>query len=338
MKHIVDKLLSGFNLNGNESRNLMLSIGNAELNEIEISAVITAYRMREITIEELRGFRSALLALSIQPQVCCEDAIDMCGTGGDNFNSFNISTAAAFVVASAGGKVMKHGNYGVSSISGSSNVLEQMGYSFTTDSSSLQRTLDRSGICFLHAPLFHPALKHVASVRRSLGVRTFFNMLGPLVNPAQPRYCLTGLYSLELMRKYNYLLQDEDVKYTLVHSEDGCDEISLTAPFRIVTKYSEKVFMPEDMGMPAVSKSAIYGGDTLQSAVNIFKDVLTGNGTASQNNVVAVNAGFALHSLGISVSVRDGIDWSLEILREGRAAQTLKRFLSESKPVLVSTL
>jgi anthranilate phosphoribosyltransferase len=337
MKHIIDKLLSGFNLNGSESRQLMLSIGSAELSEVHISAVITAYRMREITIEELRGFRNALLELSIQPKLSSEDAIDMCGTGGDNFNSFNISTAAAFVVANAGGKVIKHGNYGVSSISGSSNVLEQLGYSFTTDSSALQRSLDKTGICFLHAPLFHPALKHAASVRRSLGVRTFFNMLGPLVNPAQPQYCLTGLYSLELMRKYNYLLQDENVKYTLVHSEDGCDEISLTAPFRIVTKYSEKVLMPEDMGMPAVTRSAIYGGDTLQSAVKIFTDVLSGKGTASQNNVVAVNAGFALQLSGLAASERDGIDRALEILREGRAAQTLKRFLTDGKPVLIST-
>jgi len=327
MRSKLEKLLSQEVLSQEEAYSLLCSVGSGEANSAQMAAFMSVYRLREITLDELRGFRSALLELALPGKIEAQNAIDLCGTGGDGRNSFNISTLSCFVVAACGGRVIKHGNYGVSSVSGSSTVLEKLGYKFTNDSSELNRSLENSGVCFLHAPLFHTALKHVAGTRKELGTRTFFNMLGPLVNPAQPSHRLTGVFSNELLRKYHYLLQETDEKYTLVHSDDGFDEISLTAPFRVVTNQFQKVYSATEIGLERIAPEDLCGGNTADEAAEVFVSVLNGKGTSAQNSVVAANSGAALFTLGIVNSLTDGIALALEGLISGKAKSRFKTFI-----------
>src|SRR5690606_12814694 len=260
----------------------------------QIAACMTAYGMRSIRVEELGGFRDAMYDLCLKMDFDGYDLIDMCGTGGDGKNTFNISTLASFVVAGAGYKVAKHGNVGVSSGCGSSNVMEYLGYQFTNDKPTLQRQLDEANICFLHAPLFHPAMKTVAPIRRALGVKTFFNMLGPLTNPANPRFQSVGVFSLELARLYGYLYQNTDKQYSIIHALDGYDDISLTGDFKVITKQGEHYFTVEDLGFTPVRAEELAGGDNVEEAAKIFKTIIEGKGNDTQNNVVLTNAAFAI--------------------------------------------
>ncbi len=328
MKAALEKLFNHESLTAAEASDILRSIGNGEVNAAQTAAFMSVYRLREITLEELRGFRSALLELALPVKLDAQNAIDLCGTGGDGRNSFNISTLSCFVVAACGGRVIKHGNYGVSSVSGSSTVLEKLGYKFTNDSSELNRSLETSGVCFLHAPLFHTALKHVAGTRKELGTRTFFNMLGPLVNPARPSHRLTGVFSNELLRKYQYLLQETEEKYTLVHSDDGFDEISLTAPFRIVTNQFQKVYSAGEIGLERITPEDLFGGHTADEASEVFVSILNGKGTIAQNNVVAANSGAALFTLGIANSLTDGIALAQEALTSGNAKERFNSFIN----------
>lgn len=333
MRAKLEKLLSREALSQEEAYSLLCSVGSGKANSAQLAAFMLVYRLREITLGELRGFRSALLELAVPVNIDSRNAIDLCGTGGDGRNSFNISTLSCFVVAACGGRVVKHGNYGVSSISGSSTVLENLGYRFTNDSSSLERSLEESGVCFLHAPLFHPALKHVAEPRKELGTRTFFNMLGPLVNPATPAYRLTGVFSNELLRKYQYLLQETNEIYTLVHSDDGYDEISLTAPVKVVTNVASKVYSPREFGLSRVNESELSGGSTAKEATGIFLNILEGNGTPAQNNVVAVNSAAALLTLGKVDSISSGVEIARDALVSGKAKSQFKKFMEAALPV-----
>jgi anthranilate phosphoribosyltransferase len=327
MKTKLNQLLSQEVLSREEAYSILCSIGSGEVNSAQMAAFMSVYRLREITLDELRGFRTALLELALPVNLDSDNAIDLCGTGGDGRNSFNISTLSCFVVAACGGRVIKHGNYGVSSVSGSSTVLEKLGYKFTSDSSSLARSLDESGVCFLHAPLFHTALKHVAETRKNLGTRTFFNMLGPLVNPAKPSHRLTGVFSNELLRKYQYLLQETNEVYTLVHSDDGFDEISLTAPVKLVTNFAGKVYSPREFGLDKLSADQLFGGHTADEAAKIFRNILEGNGTKAQNDVVAVNSAAALFTLGKADSIQSGIQLAQEALLSGRAKTQFNKFM-----------
>src|SRR4051812_45334406 len=220
MKKILSHLFENKSFTREEAHRILISIARGEYNSSQIAAFVTAYGMRNITVQELQGFRDAMLDLCIKLDFSDYELIDLCGTGGDGKDTFNISTLASFIVAGAGYKVAKHGNYGVSSGCGSSNVMEYLGYQFTNDESKLNSSLDKAGICFLHAPLFHPAMKNVAPVRRELGVKTFFNMLGPLVNPAKPNNQIVGVYNLELARLYAYLYQKSEVNYTILNALD----------------------------------------------------------------------------------------------------------------------
>ena len=230
------------------AKEVLVNIGKGIYNEHEITAFMTVYLMRSITIDELQGFRDALLELCVPVDFNEFDTIDIVGTGGDGKNTFNISTLSCFIVAGTGQKVAKHGNYGASSISGASNVMEQMGYKFKNDNDRLKKEIDEANICFLHAPLFHPALKTVGPIRKNLAMRTFFNMLGPMVNPSHPKYQLVGVFSLEMARIYNYLLQQTEKSFTIIHSLDGYDEISLTNDTKVITNEGERVMTPEQLG------------------------------------------------------------------------------------------
>ena len=294
MREILNHLFEHKTLNRMEAERVLTSIAKGIYSESEIAAFLTVYLMRSITVDELTGFRDALLNLCIRIDLSEFEPMDVCGTGGDGKDTFNISTLSAFILAGAGIKVAKHGNYGVSSICGSSNILEHFGYKFSTDNDKLKNEIDRSGICFLHAPLFNPAMKNVVPVRRALKIKTFFNMLGPMVNPSFPAKQLIGVYSLELARLYNYLYQQSATKYMIVFSFDGYDEVSLTSGFKYILNGVEQIVSPEIMNYNRVLQSELNGGKSIQEAADLFMKVLKGEGTTAQNNVVTVNAQMAL--------------------------------------------
>ncbi|MBL7700244.1 MAG: anthranilate phosphoribosyltransferase, partial [Chitinophagaceae bacterium] len=298
MKKVLQYLFEHKTLPKEEAKEVLLNISKGMYSDAEISSFITVYLMRSITIAELEGFRDALLELCLKVDLNGHSVMDIVGTGGDGKNTFNISTLACFIVAGTGQKVAKHGNYGATSISGASNVMEKMGYKFKTDNNLLKKEIEEANICFLHAPVFHPALKTVGPIRKSLGVRTFFNMLGPMVNPASPSFQLVGVYNLEMARIYNYLLQQTGRSFTIIHGLDGYDEISLTNDTKVITAKGEKIMTPEQLGKRLVDANDIQGGNTADDAAKLFLTILRGKGTWAQNAVVIANAAMALNCTG----------------------------------------
>lgn len=319
MKDILNQLIEHKTLSQDYAREVLKNLATGSYNQSQIAAFMTVYLMRSITVEELRGFREAMMELCIPVEIAEYDAMDLCGTGGDGKDTFNISTLASFIVAGAGQNVAKHGNTGVSSICGSSNLLAYFGYEFTNDISEIRRSLDEAGLCFLHAPLFHPAMKNVAPIRKELGVKTFFNMLGPMVNPSFPRKQLVGVFSLELARLYAYLYQEMEGKFSILHALDGYDEISLTGPFKMISDKGEKLFHPENIGLNRISSESIAGGTTIQESAKIFENVLKGRGTESQNSVVIANAAAALVTAREGLSFIDAVALAEEVLLSGKA-------------------
>jgi anthranilate phosphoribosyltransferase len=328
MKSILNRLFAHQTLSREEARQVMLDIAGGKYNETEIASFMTVYLMRSITIPELQGFREGLLEMAVHTDLGEYKAMDIVGTGGDGKNTFNISTLAAFVVAGAGKKVAKHGNYGASSVSGASNVMESLGYKFSNNNDKLKTEIEETNFTFLHAPLFHPALKTVAQSRKNLGFRTFFNMLGPLVNPAKPQYQLVGVYSMEMARIYTYMLQQEGKPFTIIHSLDGYDEISLTSDTRVITSVGDQVLSAERLGKRMVSPSDIYGGSTPEEAASMFMKILRGEGTWAQNAVVIANAALALHSTGTFSSYDDAYYTAADSLEGGEAFRTFQKLIS----------
>ncbi|GGG29744.1 anthranilate phosphoribosyltransferase [Dokdonia pacifica] len=330
MKKILNRLIQHDVLSKKESREILVNISEGKYNPSQIAAFLTVYMMRSITVEELEGFRDALLDLCLSVDFSDYNTIDLCGTGGDGKDTFNISTLSSFVTAGAGAHVTKHGNYGVSSVSGSSNVMEYLGIKFSNDKDFLKRSMDEAGMCVLHAPLFHPAMKNVAPIRRELGVKTFFNMLGPMVNPAFPKNQLVGVFNLELARMYGYLYQKGNKNFTILHALDGYDEISLTGPTKTITNLTETMLTPADFGVAAHTQQDIYGGDSVEASAKIFVDVISGKGTAPQNNVVCANAGMAIATVK-GLSPKEGFEQAKESLLSGKALEKLKKLQELSK-------
>ncbi len=328
MRDTLEKLFSHNTLSREEAKKTLSSISQGEYDNYQVAAFLATFRVRGITVEELSGFRDALLELCLPIDLSPFDPIDLCGTGGDGKDTFNISTLSSFVTAGAGIKVAKHGNYAVSSSCGSSNVMEHLGYTFTADADTLKKQIETAGICFLHAPLFHPAMKAVAPIRRAMGVRTFFNMLGPMVNPSRPKKQLVGVFSLELLRFYQYIYQDTDIQYRIVHSLDGYDEISLTGEVKVLGPEEEKVLSPVDLGSIALSPADIYGGETIEEAVSIFTKILDGKGTYAQNAVVIANSGMAISCAKPQLGLAGSMALAQESLESGKAKNTLKKLLS----------
>jgi anthranilate phosphoribosyltransferase len=327
MKEILQRLTSYLTLEREEAKEVLKKITRGEFNNSQVSAFITVYMMRMITVQELAGFRDALLDLCIATDLGMPDTIDLCGTGGDGMNTFNISTLSSFVVAGAGGKVAKHGNYGVSSSCGSSNVLEFLGYKFTNDQNILRRQIEKAGICFLHAPLFHPAMKTVGPLRRELSVKTFFNLLGPMVNPSFPPNQIVGVWSLETARLYNYIYQQTTKNYTILFSLDGYDEISLTGEFKLISNQEEELLSPEKIGMQRIIPEDIQGGKTIEESVRIFMEIMNGNGTGAQNSVVIANSGMAIRKLNPGKSLSTCFGMAGDSLFGGKALKSLKLLL-----------
>ncbi|MBT7850165.1 MAG: anthranilate phosphoribosyltransferase [Flavobacteriaceae bacterium] len=327
MKHVLNRLINHETISAEEAKQILINISKDAYNQSQIAAFLTVFMMRTVTLEELKGFRDALLELCIPVDLSAYNPIDLCGTGGDGKDTFNISTLSSFVTASAGVPVAKHGNYGVSSACGSSNVLESLGVKFSNDTDFLERAIATTGICVLHAPLFHPAMKNVAPIRRELGVKTFFNMLGPMVNPSFPKNQMVGVFSLELLRLYNYLYQETDKNYSIVHDLGGYDEISLTNSVKIVSNDSEVLFSAEDLGLQNNTQEAIFGGNTVADASKIFKTIISGNGTEAQNNVVCTNAGLAI-ATAKKITHKDGYELAKEALHSGKANECLTKLIA----------
>lgn len=328
MKKTLNHLFENKTLSRAEAQKILTAIALGEYNSSQIAAFITAYGMRNITVEELQGFRDAMLDLCIRLDFSDFELVDLCGTGGDGKDTFNISTLASFVVAGAGYKVAKHGNYGVSSGCGSSNVMEYLGYRFTDNQDTLKRSLDHAGICFIHAPLFNPAMKTVAPIRKELGVKTFFNMLGPMVNPAQPKNQIVGVFSLELARLYAYLYQDTDKNYTILHAVNGFDEISLTCDIKTFSNRGEALLTVADLGFEQIQEEAIKGGDTVESSAVIFKNVLNGEGQDAQTNVVLCNAALAIQTIDSAKTFGDCYYEAEASLMGGKALESFKKLIA----------
>ncbi|MBK6634717.1 MAG: anthranilate phosphoribosyltransferase [Chitinophagaceae bacterium] len=330
MKKTLNYLFEHKSLSREQAKEVLHNISTNVYSDAEIAAFITVYLMRSITIDELQGFRDALMELCVRVDLEGQELIDIVGTGGDGKNTFNISTLSCFIVAGTGTKVAKHGNYGSTSVSGSSNVMEQMGYTFKKDNDVLKKELENANICFLHAPLFHPALKVVGPIRKHLGVRTFFNMLGPLVNPADPKFRLVGVYNLEMARIYNYILQQGSSAFTIIHSMDGYDEISLTGDAKVITNAGEKIYSAEDLGKRTVSAMDIHGGNAVEDAAKIFLAILKGEGSWAQNAVVLANSAMALQCTGAYKSYDDCYQAAVESLESGRAYRSLQKLIAGS--------
>ncbi len=319
MKQILENLYNHRTLDREEAKVILMEIASGKFNSSQIASFMTAFIMRNITLEELMGFRDALLALCIKVDLSEFNPMDVCGTGGDGKNTFNISTLTSFVAAGAGIPIAKHGNYGVSSVSGSSNVMEYLGIAFETNTEKLKSQLKAANICYLHAPLFHPALKNVGPVRKEMGVRTFFNMLGPLVNPAQPKVQMTGVFSAELARMYQYLLQQEHGQYSIVYALDGYDEITLTDNTKVVSNLGERIFTPQQFGLSSITATDLYGGDSVEEAAKIFMDVLQAKGTTAQHNAVLANASLAIKTYHPEKSFEETLAMANASLFEQRA-------------------
>ena len=328
MKQILQYLFNHQTLTKAEAKAILIEISQNKFNESEVISFITVFLMRSITLEELEGFREALLQLAKPIDLGTKDLVDIVGTGGDGKNTFNISTLASFIVAGTGQKVAKQGNYGASTISGASNVLEELGYKFKDNSKDLKNDLARSNICFLHAPLFHPALKTVAPLRKQLGLNTFFNLLVPLVNPVQHNFTMIGVANLEIARVYQYLLQKQKNEFMLVHALDGYDEISLTSDTKLFDKSGEKIYSAQDLGFKNISPESIFGGNTKEEASKIFRNILEGNGTYEQNSVVLANASMALLNTKKYGDYENCFAMAKDSLESGKALNCLKQLIN----------
>lgn len=324
-------ILEGGELSAIEAQELLHSLLTEEGTDLHIVALMAALRMRSVSVAELEGFRAALLGLCVMLDLDAENAVDLCGTGGDQKNTFNISTVAALTVAACGGRVVKHGNYGFSSACGSSNVLEACGLKLTSDAQVLRRMLEESGICFLHAPLFHPALKRASLLRKQFGHRSFFNLLGPLVNPARPGAHLIGVGSLEIQRLYAYVLERTTVRFAVVHALDGYDEVSLTGAVRVWGRDCDRQLLPEDFGGRRLRQEELAGGTSIEENARLFRQALAGKGTPGQTAVIAANAGLALQLLTPDRSLTDAVGEAQEALSDGRVQAVFERAANISR-------
>jgi anthranilate phosphoribosyltransferase len=331
MKEILNLLLEHKTLPKETAREVLTDITQGKVNQSQMASFLTVYMMRSITVEELEGFRDAMLDLCVATNLSEYNPIDLCGTGGDGKDTFNISTISSFVVAGAGVKVAKHGNYGVSSSCGSSNIMEHFGYKFTNDKSVLTKQIEEAGICIMHAPLFHPAMKNVAPIRKELGVKTFFNMLGPMVNPAFPKNQLVGVFNLELARLYGYLYQKTGKNFVILHSLDGYDEISLTGAFKMIGNHKEQLLQPTDLGFDKLKQEELAAGNPIEDSAKIFRNVLRNEATKAQKQVVLANAAMAINCSRPELSIEHAIELAKESMESKRALKAFEKLIELSK-------
>ncbi len=329
MKETLNYLFQGNVLSQQKAKEVLTDIASGKFSNEEMASFLTVYVMRKITPAEILGFRDAMLGLAIQVDLKGYSTIDVCGTGGDGKNTFNISTLSSFVIAAAGAKVVKHGNYGLSSPCGSSNIFEYFGYQFSTDSGKLRNELEQCGVCYFHAPMFQPAMKNIAPVRKALKIKTFFNMLGPMTHPALPQNQFVGVFSDDVLKLYAEVYQLTDIRHSIVYSVEGYDEISLTGDFKVAGHGKENIYSPEKIGLSRVQATDLHGGNTIAEAAQIFLSILEGKGTKAQNNVVIANSAFALACYFPGKSISDCIEMSRESLKSGKALKVFKKLFNK---------
>lgn len=331
MKDILNKLYTHYTLTQQEAKALLVRIGKGDFDALQIASFLTVFNMRSLTVAELTGFREAMLELCIRVDLSEFDAVDIVGTGGDGKDTFNISTTASLVVAGAGYRVAKHGNYGVSSSCGSSNVLEYLGVHFSNDETALKRALEGAGFCMMHAPLFHPAMKYVAPVRKAMQVRTFFNILGPLINPSFPKRHLHGVFNLATLRLYGYLHKQTNDRFKIVHALDGYDEVSLTSDTKIYSNEGEMLYSPQALGFGTLEQTDLWGGSSIQESAKILVNILDGKGTHAQQSAVVANAALAITVADDTISLEDAIQKALESIESGKAKAGLNQLVKLNK-------
>ena len=329
MKNYLQKRILGEILSKEEAKEALTIIAKGEANNSHIASFITTYMIKSITADELEGFRDAMLDLALTVDLSEFSPMDVCGTGGDGKDTFNISTTSSFVVAGAGQRVAKHGNHGVSSSVGSSTVLEYLGVKFSNDENYLKTKIEEAGICFLHAPLFHPAMRFVGPIRKELGMKTFFNMLGPILNPAQVKKQVTGVYNQEILGIYAELFQKTEDNFGVLFSLGGYDEISLTSDFELITNKGKETFSPEQMGFTKCKQEDLHGGNNVEESAKILISVLENKGTKAQTEVILANTAVALYCAGDDLSLSDAVLIAKESLISGKALNSFKKFVKE---------
>lgn len=327
MKEVLNKMLNHEELSRTETRDIIVGITKDEFPTEQITALLTGLQMRGVTVDELLGFRDGILATGVKAILDCDKYIDVVGTGGDRKNTFNISTTSCFVIAGAGYKVAKHGNYAATSVSGASNVIHHHGVKFTADIDKLNRSINEAGIVYLHAQLFASAMKFVGPIRKALQFPTVFNLLGPLVNPSQPKAQLLGVANLDQMRLYRQVYQKLGVDYGIVNSIDGYDEISLTGDFKVATNNYERVFSPADLGFVPATPEELVGGANEDEAAEIFDAVLENRALPAQKNVVLANAAFGIQVMEKGKkSIEECVEIARESIDSGKALATFRKF------------
>ena len=331
MKKILEKLFGHNYLEYEESKKVLKEISSKKYNNSQVASFLTVFKMRNPSVQEIEGFRDALLDLCVKIDLSSDfETIDLCGTGGDGKNTFNISTISSFVVAGAGYKVTKHGNYGVSSSCGSSDVLQQLGIKLSNDDGYLKKCLDKGNFCYLHAPLFHPAMKNVAGVRKELEFKTFFNILGPLVNPLQPKNQLCGVYNLEISRLYGYVFENSKKNYSILYSLDGYDEISLTSDFMKISRNDSTINSPDYFGFNKINPDEIKGGESIKDSASIFTKILENKATKSQTDVVLANSAIAIQTI-TNKTIDECLSIAKQSIDSGSALNCLKKIQLLSK-------
>ena len=331
MKKILEKLFDHNYLEYEESKKVLKEISSKKYNNSQVASFLTVFKMRNPSVQEIEGFRDALLDLCVKIDLSSDfETIDLCGTGGDGKNTFNISTISSFVVAGAGYKVTKHGNYGVSSSCGSSDVLQQLGIKLSNDDGYLKKCLDKGNFCYLHAPLFHPAMKNVAGVRKELEFKTFFNILGPLVNPLQPKNQLCGVYNLEISRLYGYVFENSKKNYSILYSLDGYDEISLTSDFMKISRNDSTINSPDYFGFNKINPDEIKGGESIKDSASIFTKILQNKATKSQTDVVLANSAIAIQTI-TNKTIDECLSIAKQSIDSGSALNCLKKIQLLSK-------
>lgn len=328
MKEILNRMLNHEELSREEMKEILVGITKSEFPQEQITALLTALQMRGVTVDELLGFRDGILETGVPVPLECDRYIDVVGTGGDRKNTFNISTTACFVIAGAGYKVAKHGNYSATSISGASNVIANHGIKFSDDIGQLNRSLNEAGIVYLHAQLFARAMKFVGPIRKALQFPTVFNLLGPIVNPSRPQCQLLGVATLDQMRLYRHVYEKIGIDYGIVNSMDGYDEISLTGDFKVTTNNYERIFHPQDLGFDIAKPEELVGGATEEEAKEIFDAVLENRALPAQKNIVLANAAFGIQVLERGLKdIDECIAIACEAIDSGRALATFRKFV-----------
>lgn len=328
MKETLARLIAGEKFSRSEAKQILLNITEQKYSNEQIAALLTGIQMRGITVDELLGLRDGILQTGTSVDLSPYKVVDIVGTGGDGKNTFNISTCTCFVVAGAGYKVAKHGNYAATSVSGAGNVIEQHGVKFTADNDKLKKSIEECGFVYMHAPLFAHAMKFVAPVRKALAVPTCFNLLGPIVNPCKPQCQVLGVANLDQMRLYKNVLSQISESYAIVSSLDGYDEISLTSDFKVAATAVEKIYTCKELGLSQVRPNEIYGGATKEDACKIFDNVLKNEALPSQKSVVLANAAFAICTFNPQRPIEDCMAEAKESLESGKAYEVLKKYIA----------